>query len=263
MARKWNREEKIIYKRQLSDFYTQKNRTLKEIANILKIGESTVYDRLRRLNIPVQRNKKPRYNNIRTDLSISRKYSGDLAEFVGILLGDGHLTSTQVTVTLGNKENDYVRYVAGLMEKLYGISPKIITSKKGYKVVYLGSTVLVRYFKKMGLAHNKVKAQVNIPKWIFQKKDFMKQVVKGLFDTDGSVYKLKYGIQLSFTNRSMPLLTSYKKILRKLGFSPSQISDYRVYITKQEDIKKFTDEIGFSNFKHKERLNNFLNGCVV
>src|SRR3990167_8339624 len=75
-----------------------RNKSIREVGKILGIAESTVYDRLVRLGISSLRARKPRYNNIRDDLLIP-KYSEDLAEFTGILLGDGHLNHTQVTVT--------------------------------------------------------------------------------------------------------------------------------------------------------------------
>ena len=98
MTRRWTESEEEKKKRELLKLYVKQNKSIREVGKILGIAESTVYDRLVRLGISSLRARKPRYNNIRDDLLIP-KYSEDLAEFTGILLGDGHLNPTQVTVT--------------------------------------------------------------------------------------------------------------------------------------------------------------------
>jgi hypothetical protein len=35
------------------------------------------------------------------------------------MLGDGHISHTQVTVTLGSKEDEYVEYVSKLMNEYF------------------------------------------------------------------------------------------------------------------------------------------------
>lgn len=114
MARKWTMLEEKTKRAELRKLYVEENRTIGEIAHILGLGESSIYDRLVRLNIPTLRSKKRGFNNRRADVVIPQEYSAELAEFVGVMLGDGHLTPTQVTVTLGKKERSYIRHVSWL-----------------------------------------------------------------------------------------------------------------------------------------------------
>ena len=100
MPAQWGKKEEEKRRKELLRLYVRENKTIREAAHILRIGESTVYDRLVRLGISSQRFKKARYNNVRRDIVIPRRYSSELAELIGVLLGDGHLSSTQVTVTL-------------------------------------------------------------------------------------------------------------------------------------------------------------------
>ena len=83
-----------------------------------------------------------------------------------------------------------------------------------------------------------------------------------LFDTDGSVYKLKFGIQISFSNRSQPLLCSFRKMLVLLDYQPSRISGPRVYLTRIPDIKRFFEEIKPKNTKHVKRFEKFIHAPV-
>ena len=255
MAKRWTKLEETKKRNELENLYIGENKTIGEISKILYLGQSTVYDRLLRLKIKPLRSRKIKFNNKRSDVVIPIKYSKSLAEFIGIMLGDGHLTKNQVTVTLGNKEVRYVSHVAKLMERLFKIKPKTIRLKGGYNVVYFGSVEIVRWLISMGLVFNKVREQVGVPAWMFSKKAYSIGFLKGFFDTDGSIYKLKYGVQLSFTNRSLPLLEATQNRLTWLGFSPSKISRFKVYLTKRCDIGYFFKTIDPANKKHSKRYN--------
>lgn len=225
---------------------------------MLNLGSfQTVYKRLERLGIPTCREEKPRANNARTDIVLPQQYSEELAEFIGILLGDGNVTHYQVCVTLGTKEINYASYVQNRMQKVFGGMPKNIQLKNGYRVVYMGSTQATKYLFKMGLVKNKVRQQVEVPDWIFQEPGFIKAFIRGFFDTDGSVYALRAGIQISLTNCSVPILDALQKMLLALDYSPSGKSCNKIYLTKKADIERFFREIAPANGKHLARYDTF------
>jgi|SRR3989344_403430 len=254
MAKRWSKHEEKGKRKELIALYIGHNKTINEIAIKLGLAPSTIFDRLIRLGIKPQRSRKARYNNRNPKIGIPKIKNGSLAEFIGILLGDGHLTPTQVTVTLGKKEKSYALHVKSLMEDIFEASPRIAVDKKGDRTVYFGSTLIVKWLRSMGLAYNKTKSQVNIPKWCFKDKSTKRGVLRGLFDTDGSIYRLRYGIQVSFCNSSKPLLSSVRRMLSDLGYFPSQISNGRIYLTRRSDIGKYVQDIGFNNKKHLQRF---------
>lgn len=253
MARRWTKKEENKYKSELIKLYIKKNKSLKEVSNILRISEQGVFRRLIRLGIKTQPYLKNNYLKKRGDVKLPTKYSEDLAEFFGIMLGDGHLSHFQVVVSLGNKEEDYAKYVKSLIEKIFKTKVKISVRATGYRDIYLGSVVVTKWLSNQGLVSNKVKYQVDVPKWIFTKNIFMQSFLRGFFDTDGSVYKLRYGVQVSFCNRSLPILRSLQLILKKLKYSPSNISGYNLYLTKKQDVKNFFEFVKPSNSKHLRR----------
>lgn len=260
MASRWTKKEERLKKKELKLLYVRQNKTIGEIGNILGLAENSVYDRLVRLGISSLRHKKQSFNNQNYKIQIPKKMSLDLSEFIGILLGDGHLTPTQVCVTLGTKEKQYAEYVLNLMTKLFNVRPKISVTQESCITVYLGSTLLVRWlFKNFNLVYNKVKLQVDVPYQCFSRLGFMRQTLRRLFDTDGSVYRLKYGIQMSLTNKSQRLLGSSKKMLEDLGYHPSAISSNKIYLTRADDIKRYRKEIGFKNSRHLKRMQLFKN----
>lgn len=180
--------------------------------------------------------------------------SSELAEFLGIMLGDGNITHFQTSVTLGTKEIEYVSYVAALMTKLFGTPAHTIIKKhSNHRVVYIGSVQITRWLQNEVLVFNKVKAQVGVPSWILEHKQYMRAFLRGFFDTDGSIYKLKYGMQISFTNYSAPLLLALQLMLRKLEYRVSEVSGPRLYITRRKDVERFFGEIQPKNTKHQTR----------
>jgi DNA-binding transcriptional regulator WhiA len=260
MAKRWSSAEELFYARQLNELYGSQNKTISEVAYLLKTSPSTIHKRMVRLDIPTHPEKKVHYRNRETNLIIPLHRPALLAEFFGIMLGDGKLSYFQVAVTLGNKEVDYAFYVKTIFEALFSLQPSIISDNKNrYRTVYVESTILSACLKTNGLVYNKVAAQVDIPSWIFEKKIFMKRFARGFFGTDGSVYRLRYGLQLSFTNFSAPLLLSLQGLLRRLGYRVSEISDHRFYITRSMDIKRFFTEIRPQNKRHIGRFGRFLN----
>ena len=254
MARRWNTNEEDYYRRELQELYVRQNKSLREVAAALRIAEQTVFQRLQRLNIPILRHLKKGYNNKHGVTEIPTEYSNQLAELFGILLGDGHISHFQVVVTLGSKEIEYVEYVQKLIKKIFKGEPRISIRATGHRDVYLGAVDVTSWLKKEGLVGNKVYAQVDAPVWIYANRTYMENFIRGFFDTDGSVYKLRYGIQVSLTNKSIPLLVSLQNMLRKLGYSPSAVSAYKVYLTKKIDVERFFREIQPANFKHQRRF---------
>ncbi len=255
MPAKLSEQQLDKYRQELEVLYIHQNLSIKQISLRLKIGQTTVYDRLIKCGIQTNRASKIKYNNQRSDITIP-VLSKLLAEFIGIMLGDGHITPTQVTVTIGVKES-YTKFIKELMRQLFDVTPKVIVVNEKYHVVYLGSTKLVRWLISMGLTTNKTKNQVNLPNWCLNQPQFYIPLLRGLIDTDGSIYKTKSGLQISFTNKSIPLLKSVKYMLEYLGYSPSKLSANKVYLTKQANIKRYIKQIGFNNPKHTNRYRQF------
>ena len=259
MPAPWTQEEEKKFRADLHHLYILKNLTITEVGAKLSLAESTVYNRLVRLSIPVSRHLKVRYNNTSRRVSIPLRYTPQLAELFGILFGDGHISPTQVMVTLGIKELEYVNHVATLIERLFKTKPAIFTRRavsrnSKYRTVYFGSVAAVRWLLKEGLVHNKVKAQVDVPQWIFSRKSFIKSFLRGFFDTDGSIYRLRFGMQISLTNRSLPILHSLHQIFRRLEYNPSRISGHHLYLTRRDEVIRFFRDIKPSNHKHVERF---------
>lgn len=114
---------------------------------------------------------------------------------------------------------------------------------------------------------NKIKNNLTIPNWIWENNLYLKSCLRGLIDTDGSIFRMSKKdpnlIRISFVNHNATLLNDVRKAFLKLGFHPSKLINRRqFYISRQEEIKKYLKEIGFSNNKHLNRVKGFYSPIV-
>lgn len=193
-------------------------------------------------------------------------FSSELAEFVGILLGDGGISRNQIVVSLNSIEDvGYAKFVITLIKKLFSVPVGTYLDKNAAVIDLVISRVeLVRFcVKKLGLkVGNKVKQQVDIPEWIKRDKHYLIACTRGLMDTDGSVFLHRYKVggkwyaypKISFSNRSIPLLEGVFHALTLLGMKPRITKDRKdVRIESQKDVKLYFDLVGTSNAKYLKK----------
>jgi hypothetical protein len=193
------------------------------------------------------------------------KKSSQLAEFVGIILGDGCLPGNhQLTITF-NRITDYgySKYVCALIKRLFSVNFYIRDRKdsNGADIV-VSSSNLVDFLLKQGLIFgNKVKNQVDIPKWIKEKMEYRLACLRGLMDTDGGLYLHKYTsngkiynyFKLCFTNCSKPLLNFVFTSLKRLNYKAYKKANC-VVIYAIDEVRRYFEEIGSHNQKNLNKL---------
>lgn len=191
-----------------------------------------------------------------------------MAEFVGIVLGDGGISDKQVTITLNSRDDkEYSTFVIRLIKNLFGVKPSLYHDSKYLAMdIVVSRTKLVKFCtERLGLKKgNKIKQQIDIPDWIKKNKKFSIVCLRGLIDTDGSVFVHRYRVKekwysykkLSFTSYSKPLRRSVYEIMKSNGLNPRLSKNRDVRLDSVEDIKKFFDIIGSSNPKHLKRYKN-------
>lgn len=191
------------------------------------------------------------------------KRNVELAEFVGIVMGDGGISSYQVVVTLHDTTDlEYGTFVVRLAEKLFGVRPSVYHhAKYAANNIVISRRELVQFLHRTGLPiGNKVRQQFDIPGWIKKSKKLSVACVRGLVDTDGCVIVHRYRVRgklyqykkLSFTSRSSPLQQSVAKILTDLGMR-ARIAGYDVRLDSVADMQKYFALVGAHNPKHLKR----------
>ncbi len=199
--------------------------------------------------------------NHKNDVTLPARFSADLAELFGIILGDGSVAEYFVTIYLNFKvEKEYALFVARLAKKLFVGATVTVREQphRGTVTVQISSVDVCRYLLSIGF-DPKVR---NIPTWIEKNKKYSIAVVRGLFDTEGTVgvkyYQGKRGKtfynQLTVTNINQHILSFIERTLTDRGYKPTKRSLKNIYISNRLDIKRYLEDIGSHNPKMIQKL---------
>ena len=176
----------------------------------------------------------------------------NLAELIGIILGDGnlykHSRTENLRVICNSKDISYIRHIVNLITKIFHKTPSVIKRKNE------NATVVCLYqckiSKRLKLPYgNKIKNNVGIPAWIFLNKDYIYKCLKGLFETDGCFHedRQNYTRCIEFKNNCVRLRKDAYNILLRLDFNP-QLGHNYVRLAKKDEVYRFKELIDFRNY---------------
>ncbi len=198
------------------------------------------------------------------------EFSEDLAEIIGIILGDGNVFSyvqrgkgiavRGVSIAFHGDEESYFFRVRALLLSVFGEKASRVEHKtRNARYLRLYGKGYVELFTALGLPPgNKITNNVTIPDWIFSNKSWLRACIRGLIDTDGSVYRTGRWTQICFRNHNPALLADTRRGLLKLGIFTSQITRRKIYVSRKHALRKLFNEIGFRNYKHESRFVQYI-----
>jgi hypothetical protein len=199
-----------------------------------------------------------------------------LGEVIGIILGDGHVSSfkrgnkkrcymIRIACNIETDNNYLTKYIPNLFNKVFGVKGNIFVAKEsnaGYFSIY-GKRV-VEFINDKGLkSGNKKINNQGIPNWIKQNRNYLISCIRGLIDTDGSIHhisKNNKNLRISYTSYIPKLLNDVRNGLISLGFHPSKIMrENQIFLSRQSEIFRYLNEIGFGNQKNLNRTSLLKN----
>ena len=216
-------------------------------------------------------------------VTIPSKISEDLAEETGWHIGDGSMNYYKnqgkmkgVYQLRGHIEDDkphYIERIKPIFDKIYGtnISLREMPSTRVYGF-QIWNDSLVRFKQSLGLPLGK-KFELSIPEAFLNDENLTKAVIRGIFDTDGSIRlenkNNKVYPTIYLTTISKKLAYQLLEILNKLGFRTtvySQLNNkdfnrqraYKINIRGVEMLHMFIKEILPKNSKHLAKYGYFL-----
>lgn len=193
------------------------------------------------------------------------KYSAELA---GILLGDGSISAYtkinhyRLQITLNSNEIEYARYI----EKLFNIVTK---SELTIKIRTKENALDLLCFKRVVIRKFITSGFITSPKWKraiipnqFMNKRLGKYVLRGYFDTDGSlVVTNNNGVmypRLEMKIMPSPMKKQFLQLLNMYGFRYGVYDigkgKVRIQMNGKGQLEKWENEIGFSNSKNIKNL---------
>ena len=202
-----------------------------------------------------------------------------IAEFIGIMLGDGCIgiynckagnklkKQYQLKVTLDSRNKQYTNYVFNLMKEILGIEPKL-SYKKSENTVDIRTFVkekVLYAIKNLGLRISPKWSNMEIPQK-YAKDRLTLSVLRGLFDTDGSVTVFNNnGIsypRLEIRLSPCPAQKQVIDIIKKNGFiftiQTLDRGKIKIRLSGKKELIKWFKDIGSANNIYLDRAKPFL-----
>ena len=151
-----------------------------------------------------------------------------MAYLIGIALGDGNLSNpngraVRLRISCDAK---YPMLIEEIMNSISSILPNNRVSKiirKKYGCIDI-STYSNYWEKILGWKcgnGSKIVQNVSIPKWIHNKPKYIIPCLRGLFQTDGSIYVDRGYTMVNFTNHTPQLSSEVFRLIEKIGYKPN------------------------------------------
>jgi len=207
-----------------------------------------------------------------------------LAEFVGAMIGDGCLTVARrsngtlnnLALLTGHLINDRIYYESVLrpiINENFGVNGYLKVRAKYNCMDLVMSKSIFDFLRSLNFPIGVKYNSLAIPNVIFSNDNFVKACIRGIFDTDGTIYRRyskKYNrhtkvydyltIQIKMKNNK--IITQIYDLLQMLGINCNRVISDGIYsvlrITDQAEINRFIEIIKPSNPYHIER---YLSRC--
>jgi len=161
-----------------------------------------------------------------------------------------------------------MNHVKKLIKGLFNLKSSVfIRNDQNSMYLRLISKGSITYLMKIGFKKGK-KEQIDLPDWIVSNRDYTLSFLKGLADTDFSIYFRKSYPIISFKSKSKPLVENIFNFLKKEGFSLKNYYEeekvdkrgyknskaYAIKLNGNKNMKLWLDLINFRNRRHLKKL---------
>jgi hypothetical protein len=178
--------------------------------------------------------------------------NGDLAELIGVVLGDGHLSkfprTEELSIFSNSNNKGFVKRYTHLMEKVFGRKPA--NTKHGKT-----NCTRIRLYQKniqsrLGVPYSpRGHRWIRVPDWILNDESFIVRYLRGLYEAEGShcVHEKTSTYKVFFTNMNVSMLRNVYMLVKGLGFHPHR-SKYDIQLSRKEEVYRFLNLIKFREY---------------
>ncbi|MEK7508140.1 MAG: hypothetical protein AAB602_03610 [Patescibacteria group bacterium] len=178
--------------------------------------------------------------------------SGDLAELIGVMLGDGHICKFPRTESLrivSNAKNyGFIKRYTKLVQKIFSKIPYVARSNIS------NATTITLYqkqiSKRLGIPCGARKnRKITVPNWILANKKYIVRYLRGLYEAEGSfcVHKPTSTYKLLFRNRNLSMLANVFRLMKKFKFHPHHSTD-QIQISRKQEVYKAMKLLRFRRY---------------
>jgi DNA-binding transcriptional regulator WhiA len=182
------------------------------------------------------------------------------AYVVGLAIGDGNLSNpngraTRLRITCDNKYPLLMQHIICVLESLLPLNKVSCSEQKhGCADVSVYSNHLEGLLGWTARGGSKFKQKVSIPKWILKNNAYKINCLRGLIETDGSIYFDRGYKMVIFKTIISKLANDFYDMLTSLGFKPKI---YKIKANK-ENAYGFHQKTAY-HVRLSKDVNEFLN----
>jgi len=205
------------------------------------------------------------------------------AELCGLFAGDGWINSKRDTVFICGSPREkefYDNRVKKLFQKGLNFIPKL--QEFPYWGVYGAvaySKEIKKFFEAQGFNEGKKVLTVKVPNEVLNSKPLWPHFLRGIFDSDGSIYfeknyspgtvhNQRRRARIEIISSSENLILQLKKICYELGYSPTirvqqpsgkgRNVSYKLRFNRKDDVLRWFKEIKPQNNVHISRFKKWV-----
>ena len=150
-----------------------------------------------------------------------------LSYVIGVALGDGNLSNSngravRLRVTCDTR---YPRLTKEIISSLRLLLPankvSVVRRAASYCDISVYSNKLTQWMPWAVGKGSKQKQLAHVPAWIRNDRRYAKECLRGLIQTDGSIYKDRGYLMINFCNNVRPLANDVYHMMQALGYSPT------------------------------------------
>lgn len=175
--------------------------------------------------------------------------TGDLAEYIGMVLGDGNISkfprTERIIIACDSLKPKCIARYAKMTESIFGKKPAVssVQGTNGTRISLYQQGIA----RRLGISSGSRSGLVwRLPRWISADKMMLRRFLRGLFEAEGSlcIHKPTYTYNLEFSNINQSLLTIVRKSLQLLGYHP-EVRSYAVRLRRKLEVMRFIEEVQF------------------
>ncbi len=175
-----------------------------------------------------------------------------LAELIGVVLGDGHISlfpRTECLRIVANSDNQgFIDRYTRIVTNIFGKKPHVARRKNAHAVniTIYEKSISQRLDIPTGA---RSKTRLPIPSWIHKNRGFALAYLRGLYEAEGSysTHEKTGTYKFVFSNTNASLLHNVKMLLETLGFHPS-VSSTRVQVSRRQEVQKLKNLLEFRRY---------------
>jgi intein-encoded DNA endonuclease-like protein len=172
----------------------------------------------------------------------------NLAELIGVVLGDGHIRkyprTEELSIFSNAKNKGFVNRYSDLILKIFNKQPAVTKHGDG--------CVRIRIYqkniqKRLGVPYSpRGELRIEVPNWILKNKKYIVSYLRGLYEAEGCycTHEKTSTFKMFFTNRNISMLNNVYELVKYLGFHPHR-SLYQVQLSKKVEVHEFLRLIQF------------------